>query len=393
VSSESPDVTAMELDEAMELVELLACEIGPRRSTRAGERRAAEGLATWFAERGVQAELEGFRGYASFGPPFMAILATAVAPSLLPPYRRRARSLLALLAAGGLISEGSLVHTPLSDAISRSPSQNVVATIEPAHTVRRTLCLMAHVDTSRSGLMFHPRLVDHLNRWVAFNSVLALVAAVGEPLAGGARRGRRALVAARAVLAATIAVVAEREIVGEDVPGANDNATGCAVAAILAARLTSRSLDSTRVVLALTGCEESGTLGAAAFLDAHDTNGWTFLNFDSVGGDGTLRYLRREGLITHWDADPGLVELAEGLAVRRPDLRIAGEDSHAGLLYDTSPVLARGGRGLTLSIQDGFIPNLHRMTDTLANVDPEGVGRAVSAGAELIAAIDRGEAG
>ena len=70
-------------------------------------------------------------------------------------------------------------------------------------------------------------------------------------------------------------------------------------------------------MLVITGCEESGTLGSQAFLDAHDTDGWLFLNFDNVGGGGTLRYLRREGVITHWDADEGLVRVAEGVA-RQP---------------------------------------------------------------------------
>ncbi len=144
--------------------------------------------------------------------------------------------------------------------------------------------------------------------------------------------------------------------------------------ATLAAAIAAEPLAETRVVVCLTGCEESGTLGSQAFLDAHDTDGWLFLNFDNVGGDGTLRYLRREGVITHWGADGGLIAAAGEVAADHPDLRMAPEDSPAGLTYDASPVLARGGRALTLSIQDGFIPNLHWPTDTLENVDPAGVG-------------------
>ena len=56
-------------------------------------------------------------------------------------------------------------------------------------------------------------------------------------------------------------------------------------------------------------------------------------------------------------------------------------------------MLARGGRALTLSVQDGSIPNLHRPTDTVENVDPDGVGRTLEAGVELVAAIDAGAAG
>lgn len=378
--------------EAMEVIALLAGEIGPRRPTSAAERRAADGLAAWLRSGGVPAELEEFPGYASFGLPFGAILATATAPSLLLGRRRGLRGALALLAGVALAGEGSLWRTPLGDLLATASSQNVVATIEPAGRVRRTLCLMAHVDSSRSGVIFHPSLVGWVKAWISLNSVLVSSAAVAEPLLGGTRSGRLALGTARAVLAAGLGLLVEREMRGQDVPGANDNASGAAVVSTLAARAVQDPLASTRIVVVLSGCEESGTLGARAFLDTHDTRAWLFLNFDNVGGSGTLRYLRREGVISHWDADPAMVGTAKALAARRPDLRMDGEPSPAGLTYDATPVLARGGRAMTLSIQDGRIENLHRMTDTVANVDPDGVGRTLSAGAELIAAFDRGEA-
>lgn len=379
--------------EAMEVIELLAGEIGPRRPTSQGEHRAAMRLAERLRAVGVTAELEGFRGYASFGLPFGAILIAAVAPSLLPPRARGLRSALALLAGAALAGEGSLKRSPLGALLSTAPSHNVVATIEPRGPAEHTLCLMAHIDTSRSGAIFHPAIVGYVKAWISLNSMLVTLAALCEPLLGATRRGRQVLAAARAVLAGGLGLLVERELFGEDVPGANDNASGTAVVATLAARAAQDPLTSTRIVLLITGCEESGTLGARAFLDAHETTDWLFLNFDNVGGSGTLRYLRREGVITHWDADAGMIALAESLAARRPDLRMDGEADPAGLTYDSTPVLARGGRALTLSIQDGRIENLHRMTDTVANVDPGGVGRALGAGAELLTAIDRGEAG
>ena len=86
----------------------------------------------------------------------------------------------------------------------------------------------------------------------------------------------------------------ERELRGVDVPGANDNASGCAVVALAGRRGSPPTpLASTRVVVLITGCEEAGTLGAQAFLDAHDTAGWLFLNFDNVGGPAArVRFLR-----------------------------------------------------------------------------------------------------
>ena len=94
----------------------------------------------------------------------------------------------------------------------------------------------------------------------------------------------------------------------------------------------------------ITGCEESGTLGARAFRDSRETGGWMFLNFDNVGGPGSVRFLRREGVIAKWDADPGHDRRRRpGWRIGGPDLRMAPEDSPAGLTYDSSPIHAAGG--------------------------------------------------
>jgi hypothetical protein len=240
--------------------------------------------------------------------------------------------------------------------------------------------------------MFDPRFVSMLGAWISIQSVAGLAQAVGEPLLGGTRRGRRLLRGSRAILAAGLLLLAERELRGVDVPGANDNASGCAVAAVLAAEAAAHPLASTRLVLCLTGCEEAGTLGSQAFLESRETDGWLFLNIDNVGGPGSVRYLRREGVIAKWDADPGLIAAAERIAEDDPELRLLPEDNPAGLTYDSSPVLARGGRALTLSVQDGSIPNLHWPTDTVENVDPDGVFRTLRAARGIVHEVDAGVA-
>lgn len=380
------------LEAALQVIELLASEVGPRRPTSRSERLAARLMAERLSKAGLPAEVESFRGYSTFALPFGIIQALAVAPGLLPARRRVLRSSLAVAAGALLVSEGDLRRPLLSRVLARGQSANVVARIEPGGEARRTLVLMCHIDSSRSGLIFDPRFVGMLGAVIAAQSLAVLAAAVTEPLAGGRPAGRRLAGAARAISAAGLILLAERELRGEDVPGANDNASGCAVAATLAAELAAEPLQTTRVVLLMTGCEEAGTLGAQAFLREHDTAGWLFVNFDNVGGDGSVRFLRREGVLAKWDADPGLIAAAAGVMERLPELRMAPEDSPAGLTYDSSPVLAGGGRALTLSVQDGSIPNLHWPTDTLANVDRDGVSRALRAGRELIGEIEAGSA-
>ncbi len=373
-------------------VRLLADEVGPRRPTSEAERRAAELLRQGLAERGVEPRLERFDGYSTFAAPYAAGAAAALAPALLPRRARVSRAALAAAAAAALASEGGLVHTPLSGALSRRPSQNLVATIEPAGEPRRTVCLLCHLDTSRSGLLFDPRFLPYLTRWLQLQSAATLIQA-GEPLLVRSRVGRLVLGACRAVIAAGGALVAERELRGEDVPGANDNASGVAVAAELAIELGAEPLESTRVVLLATGCEEAGVLGAQAFLRSRPTDDWLFLNFDNIGGPATLRYLPEEGLARKWRADAALVAIAARLAAEWPELGLVPADGPIGLIYDATPVLARGGRALTLvAADDGVIPNYHWPTDTTTNLDPEAIERALAVGRELLAAIDRGEA-
>ena len=246
--------TGDDLEVAMGVIGTLSSEIGGRRPTGPAEREAAERLARLLDSRGIDAGLEGFRGYATFAAPFSIILALALAPALVPRSRRVARMLPAAGAVLGLVSEGSLLRAPISQALSRRRSQNVVAAIEPSGTGERTLCLVAHMDTSRSGLLFHPRLVPLMSRWIAGTSLLVLAAAGIEPFAARSRLARRSLVAIRAGLLAGLGLLAEREVRGVDVPGANDNASGCGVVMALAARLAADPLRSTRVVVLITGC-------------------------------------------------------------------------------------------------------------------------------------------
>jgi hypothetical protein len=391
VSTTDAVATDPALERTLAWIELLATEVGPRRPTSDAERIAAQLMRSELRAAGVDAEIEPFRGYATFGLPYGLILGAALAAGVLPRERRALRTILGAAAAAGLSTEGELRHTPLSDALARRRSQNVVATIEPRGEAERTLVICCHLDTSRSGLLFHPGLVRHLGRWITAQSLAVLVQAAA-PLLERFRPGRAALAGARLLIATGLGLIAERELRGEDVPGASDNASGASVAARLAVETSESPLESTRVVLLMTGCEESGLLGAQSFLRTRDTAGWLFLNFDNVGGPATLRYLRREGVFRMWDADPGLIRVAEALAERRPDLALGDTEKPAGLTYDATPVLARGGRALTLSAQDETIPNLHQPTDVPENVDPELIGRVLETGREMIAAIDHGEA-
>jgi hypothetical protein len=374
-------------------VRLLADEVGPRRPTSPAERRAAHLIRDELGGGGLDGALEPFEGYSTFAAPYGVGAAFALAPALLPGRRRLLRSALALAAGAAMISESSLTRTPVSRLLSRRPSQNLVATIEPSGEVRRTVCLVSHLDTSRGGLMFDPRFVGHLIPWLQLQAAACMLQAT-EPVLGGLRTGRAALAVSRLVMAAGVALLAERELRGEDAPGANDNASGTAVVAELALEALRDPPANTRIVVLMTGCEEAGLLGMQAFLRSRDTGGWLFVNFDNVGGDAPLRFLPREGIGRTWDADPHLQAIAADVAARRPELGLREAGGPVGLTYDATPVLARGGRALTLvaADEDGRIPDYHWLSDVTENVSSVALNSALEVGLEVLAAIDRGEA-
>ncbi|MGI8726564.1 MAG: M28 family metallopeptidase [Solirubrobacterales bacterium] len=378
------------LERALEWIHSLASGIGPRRPTGAAEREAAELIASELRSAGVEAELESFRGYSSFAQPFAIVLTLGALPSLISARLRWLRRLLAATASGLLVGEGGLRAPVLSALLSRRRSQNLVASIDPRGPAERTLVLSAHLDTSRSGLMFGPRFVGYLKRWITVQSTSVLAAGPLEWPLGRSSWGRAVLAVVRLIPLAGLALLAQRELAGTEVRGANDNASGCAVVATLAGELAEAPPERTRVVALFTGCEESGTLGSRAFLRSRDTVGWSFINFDSVGGDCSVRYLTREGVLAKFEADATLLAACRRVADRRPELGLRAVADPAGLTYDSTPVHAHGGSAITISAQDGYIPDLHQPTDTYERIAPSAVAATLEVGRELMAAAEEG---
>jgi Zn-dependent M28 family amino/carboxypeptidase len=186
-------------------------------------------------------------------------------------------------------------------------------------------------------------------------------------------------------------MVAEREVRGVDVPGASDNASGAAVAVQLAAECAAAPLRHTEVDVLITGCEESGMLGAQAYARAHRLRAaetW-FVNFDTVGGPAPLTYILREGgAVVNRPASEPMIGMLEAIAGRRPDLGLRPARTTPGLPTDATPMRARGWEAVTLLAQGDTIPNYHWPTDTYENVDPRAIGRALETGRELLLALD-----
>jgi hypothetical protein len=376
---------------ALDLIRKLASGVGPRRPCSRQERAGAQTAVAWLDDHGVRAQIESFEGFASFAQPFGVILGSSFAARLLQQRGKRAGDALALTAFAAASLEGDLRFTPISDLLSRQPSANVVASVPPSDEERARVCVCGHLDTSRSGLMFHPRLVGHLRPLFTIPLASAAAAAAG-PVLRRLPGGGAALGLASIGLAYGLVMLAERELRGQEVPGANDNASGSGVAAQLVAECAATPLRHTRVDLLLTGCEEVGMRGAQAYLRSRrdSASNTVFINFDSVGGDAPLRYILKEGMPLGRPASARLIELVERIAARRPDLELlAGEDT-AALPTDATVALARGCEAITFLARGETIPNYHWPTDTSENIAPRTVQRALEVGRELLQDLDRG---
>jgi hypothetical protein len=374
---------------ALEVIHLLASEIGPRRPCSAAEARAGRELIAWLQERGIPTDLQEFRGYSSFAHPYAALLSAVLAGGLLQRSGRAAGNLLTVGGLAAFALEGDLRVTPVSDLFSRETSANVVASVAPRDEERACVCLCGHMDTTRSGLMFHPKVLKRLPQLLAVPAISAVVLTAG-PLLLRSTLGRRAHAAGIAGIVLSLALLLERELLGEDVPGANDNASGTAVACQLAVECAAEPLEHTRVDLLITGCEESGLLGSQAHIrsDPERARRTTFLNFDTVGGDVPLTYVMGEGGVLKRPASPRLVAMLERIARRRPELGLRPSPATAGLPTDATTALAHGCEAVTLLARADTIPNYHWPTDTYENVAPATVARAVEAGRELLGEVD-----
>jgi hypothetical protein len=379
--------------EALGLIRALSVGIGPRRPCSPEEKAAAKLLERWLEERGVDAWREHFAGYSSFGYPYALIMGAALAGGLLQRRGRRLGGVLPAVSLAVAAIEGDLRMTPLSDLLSRRPSVNVLARVPAGGERRQTVCLVGHLDTTRSGLIFHPRVVPHLPRLLELPAISGALLVAG-PVLRRIPGGKALQSGGVAGMLVSLALLAERELRGVDVPGANDNASGAAVAAQLTTECAASPLEHTEIRLLVTSCEESGLLGAQAYARAHasEAGRTTFVNFDTVAGEVPLTYILREGGPTQTRAaSPRLVELTEALARHRPELGLAPAQTTPGLPTDATVFRARGWEAITFLAQsERGIPNYHLPTDTYENVSGDAVACALETGRDLLRELDRG---
>jgi hypothetical protein len=265
---------------------------------------------------------------------------------------------------------------------------NATARVPAAGERRRTLVLVAHHDATHEAFGWnHPELIGYGTR----DRVRALLGKEPDPdvmdspttgvklafaavALGGLGGGRALRALGSAGLGAAIALAVDALLRGP-VPGASDNATGVAGVLSMVERIAAEPLPGTEVIAVLTGCEESGMGGMAAWLRGEgarlDPGSTLVLGLDTLGaGDPIVS--RAEGSIVPWRFRERDLDWADRGAARAdmpPPRRVqlgGWTDPllavHAGLPA-VSLLSARGNR----------FTNYHQPTDTPDRVDWDSV--------------------
>lgn len=234
--------------------------------------------------------------------------------------------------------------------------------------------LMAHVDSARPSLFFHPRFVTNPRLsllLLVYSSLFITGSSVLAVLWHSQVFFWIVLFPSLYLLFLAVGHV-HREFCMKPSPGGNDNGSGVAVVLELARVLKDRRVPFWVV---FTGAEESGTWGALRFLKKYGSilKGKPVLNIDNVG-IGALTVATKEGMWKVYDATPNLVENFRALQESALSFR-----PYLGLSTDATPFLARGLEALTIIAlgENGLPVNWHWHTDTVEAVEEENLVKVV----------------
>ena len=360
----------MLIEEQLAAIQFLTQEIGARPATSAAEARAAAYVNSRLRQAGMEVDVQIFRAVPTESIPHGLLYLALAASPFIYLYNRPLALALAVLAVVVFLAE-QLAWPIFSSWLPGGKSQNVIGTRPSAQDAQQHLIVMAHLDSGRANLLYHPRWVGSYRR---FYLVLLVAVAMLPILIGlGWLTGEVWLWYAQLVPAGYITLalllLLHQEIIMPWVPGANDNASGVAVLLNLAEEL--QGLQYTTLWLVATGSKEAGRHGARSFLRHYPfpRESTYIVNLDTVGR-GQLGIMVREGVLWGRPADPELVQLAS--ESESSDITV---DADPRVYYltntDAQAALARGLRALSIvALEEGRPAFRHWPNDTLANIHP-----------------------
>lgn len=176
--------------------------------------------------------------------------------------------------------------------------------------------------------------------------------------------------------------------VGNESPGAIDNASGLGLVLHLAEILQSRPelLEQVQITILVTSAEEMATMGALYHVQRHLTElrhvrqRLAILNFDGVGVDGGLAWSGRYGMGVQ------LAKAARALKIRIRPFQMPG------LLFDHIPFVVFGLNAATLMTIGSATWAVHTANDTVDKLSAAGFEQAGRVALRLIEQLATGQA-
>lgn len=270
----------------------------------------------------------------------------------------------------------------LSRFMPQHPSQNIVARFMGTRP-RCLIIVAAHYDSGCATPITAPERIRwlrpmHLALMGAMAIVIATCAADAFAVQDSGSFSPAAAIrwAATALLVAGALGLYVSASHGEDIRGANHNASGVAALLGLAEKLAAHPIEGADIWIAATGSHEAWMAGMRHLISDHSLNRkqtW-LLNLEGVGA-GTLHYLKTEGFVHALQADPTLAGIAEKRSVGRPVragiLRAIPTAAHVPLM--------RGMKAMTLMglDRDGLPPYWNQMADRIGEVDETGIAETI----------------
>ncbi len=381
----------------LEHMRVLCKELPRRVPSGLGERRAAEYVADALRRLGVKdVTLHPYKGIATLGLPATIAALIGVFGFLVGWLGGGIGMWLggALLLLSAYTIRNLLRTVPpfFQGLIARRDGRNVIAVLPARQPARKRIFLLAHLDANKQRFTFPPSNQALMKPMETASVVFLALAGLSfwlERLFGWPLFWFQA--ASLAVLLIVLIGLLADEF-QPTVEGANDNASAIVVALALAERLQREPLEQSEVTLLFTGCEETGHQGLQAYLDEYrpprENTYW--IDLELVGA-GRLCFAVKHGISYLTEYEPGkeILQLAQETAEAHPDLNVTGRPML--ILEEVSTLRNYGYEALCLMgyNEQGYLPNWHRLSDTMENIEPEMLERTAAFAWELLKTIDR----
>jgi hypothetical protein len=363
----------------LEHIKAISVGIGPRGSTRPGERQAAEYAFEQFEKAGLKPVLETFQSAKSiFLPHLIGSSLILLAFLVFPLGGRLTAAISAAITILALISELrelGFANNLFRMLVPKGESQNVFAVIPPSGEHHSDLVLVGHLDSQRTPIIF--RSATWVKIYDKFTTVAFVTFILQAVLYSLAVFFPWSWIWLTTILTALSALLLAGMCIQADLTpftaGANDNASAVGMVLTLAEELAKQPLEHTRVYAVCSGCEEVQHYGMIDFYKRHknEMKAARAVVFEMLGCAGPA-WLTQEGIIIPFKADPVLCSILEKLAAANPGwgaypVKVSGGNTEmADALRVGIPAIAIFGM-----TSDGEAPYWHQKEDTFDKMNPE----------------------